>query len=180
MSTINSATPEGEKQFPIDFEVDDSAQSLVNLLGKVRIWRDDSTPWHIDLRKSSYLGANAAAILVALLLESRFRKVAGRITLPDGPPALLAFCESAGLNHFVTGSLLPDPNHPVDFTVAARQIMQCALSDPDPVISLVRRHVGLSDEKEKYLRICINEVIQNVEDHAQSPIGAIMCSRLGA
>jgi two-component sensor histidine kinase len=41
----------------------------------------------------------------------------------------------------------------------------------------VRRHARISDDVAQYLHICINEAIHNVEDHAASPVGAVMGAR---
>lgn len=62
-------------------------------------------------------------------------------------------------------------------TVPLLQFAQAHFLASDPIIFLVRRHVGLLREDEDYLRYCVNEVIQNVEDHSRSPIGAVLCAR---
>lgn len=50
-------------------------------------------------------------------------------------------------------------------------------TEPDPVISLVRRRASIETDEEDYLRLCMNEVIQNIDDHAKSEIGGIWCAR---
>jgi two-component sensor histidine kinase len=58
-----------------------------------------------------------------------------------------------------------------------RVLKKSSFSDPDPIVELLRHHVELDPETEEFLRICINEVVQNVEDHAASPIGAVAAAR---
>lgn len=55
--------------------------------------------------------------------------------------------------------------------------MNVTWNSPDPVIRLVRRHIALSTEGEDHLRTCMNEVLQNIKDHSQSPIGGVLCAR---
>jgi hypothetical protein len=62
-------------------------------------------------------------------------------------------------------------------TIPIRVQHKATFGDPDPIIRLITRFVPLSPELEDYLRICVNEVIQNVEDHARSSIGCATCAR---
>lgn len=155
----------------IDFSVNDSPQSVVAFLRRIRAIFDPDVPaWHVDLTKCNYLGPDAASILVASVFEARRLGVRCEVTLPTGNPALEAFCEYSGLRHHLTGKPLPDLDHPANVTIPIRIDHESNFSDPDPIIRLVRVFVPLLDENEDYLRICVNEVIQNVEDHAESSI----------
>lgn len=58
-----------------------------------------------------------------------------------------------------------------------RQIVTARWSDPTPIIQLVNHYLAIAEEPEEYLRICVHEVIQNIENHAESPIGGVMCAR---
>ena len=58
-----------------------------------------------------------------------------------------------------------------------RRILAARWSDPTPIIQLVNHYLAIAEEPEEYLRICVHEVIQNIEDHADSPIGGVMCAR---
>jgi anti-sigma regulatory factor (Ser/Thr protein kinase) len=78
------------------------------------------------------------------------------------------------MNHHLFGSPLPTEQGPDDTCSPIRQLSQSTFSSPDPVIEMVRRHTGISEEAELYWRICINEALQNVQDHAKSWDGAII------
>lgn len=58
-----------------------------------------------------------------------------------------------------------------------RVLTTAGFRDADPVIELVRAHVKISEDMEEYLRSCINEVIQNIQDHAKSKIGGVLYAR---
>lgn len=162
----------------IDFRVNDSQSSVVAFLRRIRaIFDPHVRVWHIDLTKCDYLGPDAASILVASVLEARRQGIQSQVTLPTTNPALQAFCEFSGLRHYLTGSPLPAGDHPENVTIPIRIQHQANFGDPDPIVRLITRFVPLSAEWEDYLRICVNEVIQNVEDHAQSPIGCVTCAR---
>ena len=134
-------------------------------------------PWRIDLRKCEYLGPDAAAILFALLVQARISGRQWEIRLPTGPPPLLGFCRFSGLAFEVDGSTLPDPDHPGNETLRLARFMRNTWNLPDPLIRLVRKHIPLSKDGEDYLRICIGEVLQNIEDHSESPVGGVLCAR---
>jgi len=42
---------------------------------------------------------------------------------------------------------------------------------------MLQRYEQLPEELEEYLRVCVNEVLQNIQDHACSPIGGILTAR---
>lgn len=164
--------------YEIDFAVNDSPNSVVAFLRRIRGIFDPATSgWHIDLGKSHYLGPDAVAIVVASVLEARRNKIPNDITLPKGVAALDAFCEFSGLNHLLEGSLMPQMDHPDCVTVPIKVQHESSFNDPDPIIQLITRFVPLSTDWEEYLRICVNEVIQNVQDHARSEIGCVTCAR---
>lgn len=132
----------------------------------------------IDLTRCTYLGPDATAILVAVYLAEQ--QVGRSVVLcpPMGPPALRAYWQHSGLaslkDEVKPAALAGSTTEPV---IPWRQFKVAAFTDADPVIQLIRRHTEITDEAEEYLRICVNEVIQNTEDHADSPVGAILSAR---
>jgi len=162
----------------IDFNLDDRPSAIRALVERIQpLLLDRQRPWHLDLTRCGYLGPHAGALLIASLLDSRKRGQPARISLPEGSKQLRAFCEVSGLLHYVTGSPFPTSDHPANVTIPIRAIMKASFSDPDPIVGLIRKHVHVSEGTEEYLRICINEVLQNVEDHAMSSVGALVSAR---
>jgi hypothetical protein len=156
--------------------LNDSPQSMTSFLRRIRpILEASAGAWHLDLTKCTYIGPDAAAILVATHLDAVMRGVEARVTLPSGNPALDAFLKFSGVAHYLTG--VPLPQSDPDLVIPVRVQTRASFNDPDPIIKLISRHASLEVDTEEYLRICINEVVQNVEDHAESPVGCVTCAR---
>lgn len=165
----------------IDFNVDDTASSIAAMLARLRpvtdaFERGDALP-SILAGRCRYLGPDAAAILASLACRAAHENRQLSIHLPQEPPQLTSFCDFVGLRHLVSGGEPPDPLHPQNETLPLTQTRGSPGLWTQPLISLVKRHVEMGEEQEEYLRIGLHEVLQNVEDHAQSPIGAMMCAR---
>jgi hypothetical protein len=162
----------------VDFQVDDTPESLRAFLVRLKPVLDHkgSGSWAIDCSSCTYLGPNAAAVLGALWLQAR-NECAASIVLPREPPKLDAFCAFSGLKHLVLGEPPPDPSHPDCETVPITQFSMARWNEPDSIVHLIRRHMDLEKGFEDYLRTALNEVVQNIEDHAESPIGGVWCAR---
>lgn len=113
----------------------------------------------------------------AAVLEGRQVGHCISVVAPGKPAELRAFWSFSGLDRWLQDGAEADTEHPQNVTVPLLQFAQAHFLASDPIIFLVRRHVGLLREDEDYLRYCVNEVIQNVEDHSRSPIGAVLCAR---
>jgi anti-sigma regulatory factor (Ser/Thr protein kinase) len=160
----------------IDFNVHDSLKPVRTLIDRLQaIAEADPAEAHIDLSKSRYLGPDAIALLAAIIFDRRSRAQRTRVTLPTGPAKLQAFCRFSGFTALVRGEELPTEAE--ETVIPLRQITAARWMDADPIIRLVHRHLEISEDLEEYLRICVNEVVQNIEDHAESPIGGVMCAR---
>ena len=162
----------------VDFQVDDRPRSICAFIERIApiLQENERRPWHLDLSSSTYIGPDAAAIMVVSVMEARRLGQMPRVTLPVNPIQLVAFCEFSGLMHYVEG--MPFPTTDPEGTATPIQILtQSSFNDPDPTIRLIRRNVNLSDEAEELLSICINEIVQNVQDHAGSTVGCAMCAR---
>jgi hypothetical protein len=99
------------------------------------------------------------------------------VILPSKNKRIIAFRHFSGLDHFFNGGSQPDSSHPDNVTVPLQVVERATWNAADPIINLVHKHADLSEDDETYLRNCVNEVIQNVEDHAQSSFGAVYCAR---
>jgi hypothetical protein len=163
----------------VEFNVDDNLACVRAMLRRLTpiLQADTAGSFRLDLTKCRYLGPDAAAILLSITLEARRRRQSLHVDLPVAPAALRAFCRFSGLQHHLTGAAEPDVNDPRNVTVPLRVITRANFRDADPLIELVRRHAGISNESAEYLRLCVNEVTQNVEDHANSAIGGVCCAR---
>lgn len=131
----------------------------------------------INAVKCRYLGPDAAALLASLACRASHEKRQLTVHLPQEPAQLTSFCEFVGLRHLLSGGDPPDPQHPLNETLPLTQTRGSPGLWTQPLVSLVKRHVEVGEEQEEYLRIGLQEVLQNVEDHARSQIGAMMCAR---
>jgi hypothetical protein len=163
----------------IDFELSDERKSVVQLLRRViPVIDDGSVPGRlIDLSRVNYLGPFAAAILLANYLEAERSGLPHRVDFPRHDFKLRAFLRFSGIDHFFNGDPLPDTNHPHNETIPLNVVTEVTWGIADPVIDLVKRHIVISEDDELYMSNSIAEVIQNVEDHSESPIGAVYCAR---
>lgn len=166
----------------VDFNVDDTASSMVAFLRAIRpiaqeIDLGSGAACVLDLTRAAYLGPNAAAIVASLVLDARRIGFPFRVVLPEGPPRLRAFCKYSGLVHLIEGGPQPSPDQPESETVPLMFVRASHGSHTEAVVRLVERHTSLSEDAAEYLRISIREVLQNVSDHAKSPIGCVVCAR---
>jgi hypothetical protein len=163
----------------VDFNVDDSRGDMLALLRRIRPIAEDpgAGPWAIDARSTGYLGPDAAAVLGALCEHGRRSGHAAHVFLPTSPDALRAFCVFSGLSLLMAAGPAPTPDHPENETVPLTFIDRITWNTADPVVHLVQRHATLDIEAEERLRTCLNETLQNIEDHARSPIGGVLCAR---
>jgi anti-sigma regulatory factor (Ser/Thr protein kinase) len=99
------------------------------------------------------------------------------VILPHEPARLYEFLIASGLIQSLSGQAQPGQPRTFGECAPIQTFSTHSLNDPDRIIELVSKHKSITPDSEDYLRICINEVIQNVEDHAESPVGAVMCGR---
>lgn len=119
-----------------------------------------------------------ASLLAACLFHSRRRGDRIEYRPPTEPAQLLAFLKFSGLAHLMGHGPAPDTDHPQSETVPITAFREVTIQQADPVVRLVQRHSEtLSDDAEERLRGAIREVMQNVLDHANSPIGGVLAAR---
>ncbi len=162
------------------FKIDDRWDTVLSFARQLsKIWTaGNGESWHLDLRSCAYLGPNAATLVAATYLSARQRGQTCQVDLPDSPTELAAFCAFSGLNHMLFGGARPKPDHPDCETVPLSQFYQAMGNAGAPIIALVERHVGeLTTDTQTYLHMAYQEVVQNIQDHADSPIGGVSCAR---
>ncbi len=132
----------------------------------------------IDLTDCRYLGPDAAVLLYAFWAKYRQAGVDVQVKLPSDPPALAGFCRFSGLEHYLCGGSSPTFDHAKSETVPLTQVYTAHWNVGEPLVRLVRDHLDeLSLDSADYLKLSLSEVIQNIDDHAQSMIGGIWCGR---
>lgn len=162
----------------VDFELSDDRKAVVALLNRMAPLEGGAeSPSVLDLRRVEYLGPFAATLLLASHRQAVVDGRPFRIFLPQVGSKARAFSGFAGLEHLLGQGGPPRTNHPENVTVPLTAVNVATWGVADPVIELVRRFVVISEDDETYLTNCITEVIQNVEDHAESAVGAISCAR---
>ena len=144
-----------------------------------KLWAcDPKTPWRLDLRNVGYLGPDAAALTYAAWHRARLAGCKAEVLLPTAPPPLAAFCTFSGLNHTLAKGQRPAPDHPECETVPLAHFYQAQRTHALGVTRLVKRHLPeLSRDTSFYLETSLAEVTQNIEDHAASPLGGVLCAR---
>jgi len=163
----------------IGFTLDDSLVSMIQLVKEVVPFLQGipgDREAIIDLTRVQYLGPYAAALLLANYLTGRSSAREHRILSPLEAKAS-SFMHFSGLNHHLFDLPAPDITHPNNVTAPLQVIKEATWNASNPIIDLVHKHAIISEDAEIYLRVCINEVIQNVEDHAESKFGAVYCAR---
>lgn len=170
----------------IDFRVNDAFSAVRAALSRLypleRALRSagcvKADAFHLDLSRCDYIGPDGATILARLCLIAKYHGHQLSILPPQAPPELRAFWHHSGLECFADGSVQRveqiESQQPV---LPLKQFTEARFTDADPLICLIKQHEKLSADLEEYLRICVNEVIQNVQDHAASQVGAIMAGR---
>lgn len=163
----------------LDGNIDDNSgdtRKLLQRLTEIHATVSDRK-WEIRCGRCTYLGPWAASIFYAAKLVGDQQGQSPRIKLPGGPAALSAYCKYSGMSHLFSGGPEPEPDHPASETVPLSLFLNASWNLPDGIVRLIQRHRELPDESEDRLRTCIQEVTQNVVDHAKSPIGGVMSAR---
>lgn len=133
--------------------------------------------WKLHCGDCQYIGPWATAVLAAAYLEGMRRQQRPRLVMPESPPALAAYCTFSGLRHLVRNEPPPKADHPESETIPLEKFTQASWDRSNRIIALLRRHTELDSEREEQIRSCVQEVTQNIVDHAVSPIGGVMSAR---
>lgn len=165
----------------VDFSVDDQATSIKELAERLaRVAELPSTvEVEIDLAKSRYLGPDAVTLLASVMLHRQMLQSPCTVREPESPPELRSFLRISGFESLWKSGKLASRDHKSDDkpVLPLEQYGAARFQDADPMIQMLQRHGTMQPEFDEYLRICVNEVLQNVQDHAKSPIGGLMMSR---
>lgn len=162
----------------VEGNCNDSPPSLEAAIEQVLPWirRPLADDVHLDLSTLHDAGPDLVALLFASLLQARARSDNVRTTLPR-PPKLLAFLAFSGLLHALGEGPPPDPDHPECETVPVQSFSGTTIRQSDPIVHLITRHTPLSRDADERLRGSLREVMQNVIDHARSPVGGVLAAR---
>lgn len=163
-----------------NFKVDDRYETVTEFCGLLdAIWKcGPGEPWTLDLRNCEYLGPDAAVLTYSTFLVGASLGQRPKVLQPTSPPKLDAFCLFSGLRHYLEKGKRPSPNDPQSETLPLNQFFEVIGNQSAPLVGLVRRHMDtLSEDNETYLSTAFQETVQNIADHADSPIGGISCAR---
>lgn len=159
--------------------IDDTSadmRELHRLLSPIHAIQGDKG-WQLRCKSVRYLGPWAVATIAASFLWGQKHRQSTRITLPSAPVALARYTVYSGMVSMFKAGERPDPDHPECETIPLEQFFEASWDRSHRIIRLLNRHTTLSDERDEQLRICIQEVVQNIVDHAGSPIGGVMSAR---
>ena len=161
--------------------MNDVCSAVVQAISRLKVALDkaEGRGLRVDLRKCQYIGPDGAVVIASYALYARSRGATIEVLWPDGPRQLRDFCERSGLFDLI--------EHPGGGTNAAaggampvmplQRFDRASFQDADGIVRLVHSYLSLSDDTEDALRVCVNEVTQNIEDHAESPVGGVMMAR---
>lgn len=165
----------------INYRVDDNPADVLRFVADLSQLYGSGRggSWTLDLSDCQYLGPDAAALIHALWLRAGQLGAQKAVHFPRGPEKLLAFCTFSGLDHYIRKGKRPDPDHEKSETVPLNQFYSSASTVSEPVFRLLGRHLGgeISTELRDSLSACLQEIVQNIADHADSNIGGVSCSR---
>jgi hypothetical protein len=133
--------------------------------------------WQVRCGSCGYLGPWSAAILYATFLEGVRKGQGPRISLPDKPPELVQYCIFSGMTQAFKNGPAPTPDHPACETIPLERFEHASWDRSDGIMKLMRRHTSVDQEFEDQLRSCVQEIVQNIVDHARSPIGGVMSAK---
>lgn len=133
----------------------------------------------LDLEKCQYLGPDGAAIIAAIVLDKRREGHIVRINAPNGPPPLRAFFRNSRLEALANEEALGqmDPTQDDKPVLPLRQFESARFQDADPIIKMLHQYGAPESDFSEYLRTCVNEITQNIQDHAESSVGDLMTAR---
>jgi hypothetical protein len=166
----------------LEGNIDDDIPDMQNALENLSSIHDEVSDrkWEIRCGTAKYLGPWIASVLYAAWLRGKQLGQEPKIKLPKEPhcsAALVRYCHFAGMTqHFARGPA-PDSEHPKCETIPLSRFDRASWSLSDGIVRLLNRHMTLSNDGEDQLRMCIQEVTQNVVDHAESSIGGVMSAR---
>lgn len=165
----------------VDFNVDDEMSSIKAFVERLGGIVGSPVPKSkIDLTQCQYLGPDATALLAAIVHHYRFADQSLNVVPPKAPLELRAYLHFSGLAKLIGHASEPNamfvpPNPPT--VQPLQQFKMARFQDADAVISLSKAHGALTEDSEEYLRVFVNEIIQNTQDHADSPVGALLSAR---
>lgn len=160
--------------------IDDDSRAVKELLGNLASIHalTSDRKWKLRCQECRYLGPWATAVLATAYLEGVRREQSPRVQLPQEPPPLRSFCAYSGMEKLFRNGPLPDPDHPECEVIALERFTTASWDRSNRLIKLIHRHTGgLTLEFEDQIRACVQEVIQNIYDHAKSPIGGVLAGR---
>lgn len=164
----------------IDFNVDDSELSIEQMLVRIRpayeaLAREE--PSRINLTSCQYLGPPATVLLVGLARMAIQSGVSIDFIAPKGPEKLLAYCRFSGLDQELFGGCAPNASHPESVTIPVACFSTVNYGVTNSVLALVSRFLDMDDDSQHALTTCVFETLNNIRDHAESPVGSILSAR---
>jgi len=159
--------------------IDDDSRDLQQLLQQLSEIHSTTSgvKWRLKCRECRYLGPWSASVMYAAFLRGKELGQHPKISLPDEPEALKAYCIFSGMSKEFAGGQAPSPDAPECETIPLKRFSEASWNLPDGIIKLLNRHTEVDQEREDQISTCIHEVTQNVVDHAESSIGGVMSAR---
>jgi len=162
-------------QAQIDFDINEGLSSVLALGDQLR-QLDQARAGDrclIDLSSCGHLSPDGVSVLGVIVLDL---KHAGVVVdcLPPIRDQVRQYWISSGMEQLVQSGVCKSEILHSGEVAPLQQHTKAAFSDSDQVVCMVRRFIELSADHEEYLRICVNEVIQNVQDHSESAVGCVM------
>ncbi len=171
-------------QVRLGFSVDDLGNAVEPFLRDVQPLLQAQEDWTLDLSAAgerAYFGPTVAVVVAAAVLRARLLGHRATLLLPEHPRPLSAFCAFSRLTTLSRGGEISEPFedlHPENETSGLHQFQRMNWGGSTPLVRLIRRHLpSFGSDEEDILRTCYSEIAQNIDDHARSPIGGVICAR---
>jgi hypothetical protein len=163
----------------VDFTVDNTPNSVLMFLKRTEPIRQSGVGhWAINFTQDKFFGPDAIALLASEILLARKKGIQCNVLVPAGSSAFEKFLSDSGFRHLLHYAAPPTAHDVQNVMIPLQVNTTNSYAQSDPIVALVQRHASISSDVEEYLRICMNEIIQNVEDHAESSIGCVTCARV--
>jgi hypothetical protein len=164
----------------VDVEGDLAARgSELRLWSQLRPLRSAVPDAGVEVRlgRVSDIGPTAMVVLAALVIEKRRQGVDVQVRMPVESGEAASALSFSGFDALICGGAPVDESDPANLWAGIRRVEVAHVGDDAPILRLLRSLGAVSVEFEHAMGLAIRECVQNVEDHAQSRIGAVLCGR---
>lgn len=167
-----------ERRISLEGVFDDDLADIRRLVGRLAILNDSSESRRVlvDLQRVEQIGLAAITLMAGSLLAARRRGTPVEVIGPSNPQ-LINRLQLAGFDRLIN-DVTSAQSTPTEGDMVPLQVFGPSLHvGADPILKTLERFEHVSEDLRFALEIAVNECVDNIDDHSQSPIGGIGCAR---